>query len=261
MPGGEPRAARSRNARERSSPTVRVGRSSAAISRVVFPGPQPRSTASATSDGPHRPRNRRVGDSNTVAIRLRRSAAIDESPYVYRAVIRPFQPWTDGMRPKAGANSLFGDPHRVDVDGHLRLLARQARALVLDRELLDPRGNVETLDHMAEHRVVRLRVEVVSLRSRDEEELAAARVRAGVRHRERAGPIGLLAGELVGNRVAGTAGAVAERVAALDHVDRRVEPMEVLPVEVAVPPEEHEAVHGLRSRLRVELDHDRAARR
>jgi hypothetical protein len=50
------------------------------------------------------------------------------------------------------------------------------------------------------------------------------------------------------------------RVAALDHVDRRVEAVDPLSVEVALLREEHERVHGLRRPVCQQLDHDRAAR-
>src|SRR6266540_6349854 len=131
-------------------------------------------------------------------------------------------------RPAAYPLPVLADRDLLDVDGLLRLLARDAGRGVLDRQLLDPLGDVQALDHHPEDCVRGTRVEVVPGVARDKEELAAAGIGPGVGHREGPGAVGLVAGELVGDRVTGASGPGARRVAALYHVDRRVEAVDPL---------------------------------
>src|SRR5215211_2962020 len=80
-------------------------------------------------------------------------------------------------RPAAYPLPALADRHLLDVDGPRRLLALDAGGGVLDRQLLDPLGDVQALDHHPEDRVCGTRVEVVPGVARDEEELAAAGIR------------------------------------------------------------------------------------
>src|SRR5207249_8244429 len=94
----------------------------------------------------------------------------------------------------------LGDRDPIDVDGLLRLLARDPRARILDRNALDPDGNVEPRDHTPEDRVVRR--QTLPIRAGDDEELTAPAVRlAGVGHRERSRRVLLLARVFVLDRV------------------------------------------------------------
>ena len=110
-------------------------------------------------------------------------------------------------------------------------------------------------------------------RAQRDEELAAVRVRPGVRHREDAGlAVPRLRMELVGEVVARAAGALPERIAALDHerVDDPVEDRPVvvragaLPARARVGPllgalgEPHEVLHGLGRFLVEQLDRELA---
>src|SRR5439155_2289989 len=74
--------------------------------------------------------------------------------------------------------------------------------------------HVHAVGHLAEHRV--LPVEPWALGGRDDEELRAVRVGAGIRHRQRTAYDAVLV-RLVLERVAGTAGSRSLRAASLDH--------------------------------------------
>src|SRR3954466_11517195 len=143
--------------------------------------------------------------------------------------------------------SLTVELHPLDHHGRLRHVAR-AGGHALDRvDVLHP------VRDLPEHRV--LPVEPGSFRRGDDEELAAVRVRPGVRHRERA-PDDLVVVDLVLERVAGAAGAGAERAAALDHevLDHAVEDHAVVE---AVARQLAEVLHGLRRGVVEQLDLDR----
>src|SRR3954465_15462464 len=73
----------SMNRSDASNPTTRSGRHTSAISRLVYPGPQPRSTTARRPLSPDDSSSERVGDSNTSATRPRRRAARSVSPKVY----------------------------------------------------------------------------------------------------------------------------------------------------------------------------------
>src|SRR5215207_8198437 len=89
------------------------------------------------------------------------------------------------------------------------------------------------------------------------EELRAAGVRAGVRHREDAGFVVPETGvELVRDTVPRTAGPRARRVAPLRH-EALYDAVEGGPVEVAVPRQRHEVIDGLRRFFGEEPDPDR----
>src|SRR6185436_3493895 len=93
----------------------------------------------------------------------------------------------------------LADRDLLDVDGLLRLLALDAGGGILDRQLLDPLGDVQALDHHPEDRVRGVRVEVVPGVARDEEELTSAGIGAAVvGHREGPWAVRLVPGELVG---------------------------------------------------------------
>src|SRR5262245_7463461 len=115
-------------------------------------------------------------------------------------------------RPAAYPLPALADRDLLDVDGLLRLLALDACRGVLDRQILDPLGDVQAFDHHPEDRIRGTRVQVVPRVAGDEEELAAAGVRSGVGHREGPGTVGLVPGELVGDLVAGATGAGPGRV-------------------------------------------------
>jgi hypothetical protein len=91
---------------------------------------------------------------------------------------------------------------------------------------------------------------------RDDEELAAVRVRAGVRHRQRAALDPVLV-ELVFELVARAAPAGALRTATLDH-EVRDDAVEDEAVVEAVAGELREVVDGLRRLVREELELDRS---
>ena len=90
----------------------------------------------------------------------------------------------------------------------------------------------------------------------DDEELAAVRVRAGVRHRQRAADDAVLV-RLVLERVAGTAGAVAAWIPALDHevLDHAMEGEAVVE---ALPGQVLEVADRLGRVLREQLQADRS---
>src|SRR3954454_5129449 len=122
---------------------------------------------------------------------------------------------------------------------------------------LDRVDRVHTVRHLPEDRV--LAVEPRRLGGRDDEELRAVRVRAGVRHRERAAD-DLVVVDLVLERVAGAARAGAGRVTPLDHevLDHAVEDHAVVE---AVAGEFAEVLDGLRGVVVEELDADVAVAR
>src|SRR3954451_13389494 len=113
-----------------------------------------------------------------------------------------------GPPPRRGDISSAGECHALDR----RVLARAVVPVgVRPLDLVD---HVHPVDDLAENRV--LAVEPRRGVGGHDEELAAVRVRAGVRHRQRAAD-DLVLVELVLERVAGAAAARACRVAALDH--------------------------------------------
>src|SRR6266511_667572 len=77
--------ATSRKVADWSRPSVRRGRSTSSSSRVVCPGPQPRSTASAGVAPAKRSRNARLDGSNASATSASRRAAGTRSPNAYGA--------------------------------------------------------------------------------------------------------------------------------------------------------------------------------
>ena len=117
------------------------------------------------------------------------------------------------------------------------------------------------LDHLAEDRVVRVRVQVVPLPPVMMKNWLPPVFAPAFAMANMPGAYCSSALQLVGDRVSRSAGSGARRITTLQDVDRRVDPVDVLPVEVPVVGQEHEAVHGLWRRLRIQLDHDRAARR
>src|SRR3954464_9993600 len=123
--------------------------------------------------------------------------------------------WTEGVSTVAMVLGYFRS-HALD-DG---ILARAVVAVGVAR--LDLVDHVYSVHHPAEDCV--LAVEPRRRVGRDDEELAAVRIRARVRHRERAAH-DLVIVDLVFEGVAGAAAAGAVRVAALDHevLDHAVE--------------------------------------
>src|SRR5215207_6933627 len=157
--------------------------------------------------------------------------------------------------PSCGAvNSHPGDclPAGGLVDLHAFYpVARLAVALRV--ALADGVHHVHPLDDLAEDGVP-----VVQPRRRHVgyEELRAAGVRAGVRHREDAGFVVPETGvELVRDTVPRTAGPRARRVAPLRH-EALYDAVEGGPVEVAVPRQRHEVIDGLRRFFGEEPDPD-----
>src|SRR5207302_1465386 len=118
------------------------------------------------------------------------------------------------------------------------------------RDLVD---DVHPARHLAEHRV--LAVEPRCFFGRDDEELAAVGVRAGVCHRERAAD-DLVLVELVLELVARAAAPRPFRAAALDH-EVRDHAVEDQPVVEALLGERAEVLDGLRRVLVEELELDR----
>src|SRR5215831_1226101 len=182
------------------------------------------------------------------------------------------QPWTspmtsvrgDGLEraPMNRGGSALADADLVHLDRRLRPVARSARRL---RDGVD---DLHARDHLAEHRVLRLpRREPVEVPVVDDvdEELRAARVRAGVGHRQRAARIGdLRVGQVLvldaPMRAVTRAGArtvriLAVRAAELDHelVDHAVE---VKPVVEAFLGERDEISGGDRHLVGEKLDLD-----
>ena len=148
----------------------------------------------------------------------------------------------------------------------LRLVRREDRDLldfhiligpVAERvrfHLADGLDDVHAFDYLAEYRV--MAVEPLGLRQRDEE-LRAAGVRACIRHREDAlAAVPKIRMELVGNRIAGAAGAVAFRAAALDHeaIDDAMEDQAVVK---AFLDQHDEIARGLRRLVLKQLDVER----
>src|SRR6185312_14858675 len=132
------------------------------------------------------------------------------------------------------SRSLDGDAFDHDV------LPRPVARIGLERG--DRVDDVHAVGDASEDRV--LAVEPRGRWGRDDEELAAVRVRAGVRHRECAAH-DLVVVELVLELIAGAAGAGARRVAALDH-EVRDDAVEDDTVVEAVARELDEVVDGLR---------------
>ena len=124
------------------------------------------------------------------------------------------------------------------------------------RERLDRPGDVQAAGHAAEAGVVVRQARGVA---RDDEELGAVGVRAGVRHRDRAGRVAV-ARQLVVEGVAGAAAAGALGVAALDD-EVPHDAVEGEPVVEALAGEEDEVVDGDRRAPRLEGDRDVAAAR
>src|SRR4249919_3801942 len=125
------------------------------------------------------------------------------------------------------------------------------------RDVRDPIDDVLPRYDPTEHRV--LPVEPRGVTGRDDEELRAVRVRAGVRHREGTADDAVLI-ELVLELVARPAGAVSARAAALDH-EVRDDAVEGEAVVVAVPGEPGEVVDRLGRVFGEELDLDGALAR
>ena len=141
----------------------------------------------------------------------------------------------------------------VDLLDHDPLFGRARRAA----DAVDLRQHVAPGDHRAEERVERREAHAVG--AGDDEELAAVRVRPGVRHGERAELVAARRGQLVLEAVPGAAGARPLRVAALDD-EAGDDPVEEDPLEVVVAREEDEVVHRPRGGDGVEGEDHRPLR-